>query len=156
MKWYSVISLLVVTSLAVAGCDVGGGTRGASRPGGAGIPGATPGGAQDIGLARDLIASGVIPPPEAITIEGVLSEHDFPLDGPECTSTLCIRGALGWQDEAGWLQLALTSAIDMDAYERASQGIVFVVDVSGSMGWAYAPYGEPALVARDLLDAGGG
>ena len=39
--------------------------------------GATQGGVQDIGLARTLVAEGVVPPASAFAVEGMFSEHDF-------------------------------------------------------------------------------
>jgi len=113
--------------------------------------GATQGGLQDMKLARELASNGVVPPADAFLVEGMLSEHDLPLTGPECGTVLCLRGAIGWQDDAGWVQIGLSSSIDLDAYEPPSLRIVFVVDVSGSMGWGYGEYGEPARITHDLL-----
>ena len=50
------------------------------QPGG----GATPGGVQDLSLAREYVARGVVPPAEALLVEGMLSEHDLPLEGDSC------------------------------------------------------------------------
>ncbi|MCK4305210.1 MAG: VWA domain-containing protein [Candidatus Eisenbacteria sp.] len=102
-------------------------------------------------LARELVAGGVVPPAAALLVEGILSKHDLPLAGAECTTTLGIRGALGWQDDSGWLQLGLSSNVDMESFARPSMGLALLVDVSGSMGWGYGEHGEPALITRDLM-----
>ena len=113
--------------------------------------GATQGGLQDMKLARELASNGVVPPADAFLVEGMLSEHDLPLAGPECGTELCLRGGIGFQGDAGWVQIGLSSSIDLDGYEPPSLQVVFVVDVSGSMGWGYGEYGEPARVTHDLL-----
>jgi Ca-activated chloride channel family protein len=115
--------------------------------------GATPGGSQDLRFARELVVNGNVPPPEAITVEGMFSEHDLPLTGDECTTTFCLRGALGWEQDEGFVQVGLSSTIDPSTFVRPSLGIVLLVDVSGSMGWGYGEYGRPAGVARALLEA---
>lgn len=54
--------------------------------------GATPGGVQNMGLARELVANAQVPPPEAFVVEGMFSEHDLPVAGPPCAQLLCLRG----------------------------------------------------------------
>ena len=107
--------------------------------------GATPGGVQDINFARDIVDAGNVPPPEAFFVEGIFSEHDLPLEGEVCESTLCLRAATGVAPdatgkEAGWIQVGLSSNIVPENFEHPSQTIIAVVDVSCSMGWAY---GQP-------------
>jgi Ca-activated chloride channel family protein len=102
-------------------------------------------------LAREMVANGVVPPPEALLVEGMFSEHDLPLSGDPCSRTLCLRGALGWESGDGWIQIGLSSNVDMETYRRPSLGVVLLVDVSGSMGWTYGEYGKPAAVTHDLL-----
>lgn len=46
-------------------------------------------------LARDLIADGRVPPPEAFVVEGMFSEYDLPLPGETCARTLCLQAAIG-------------------------------------------------------------
>ena len=90
----SLLSVSLWLLLLPAGC--------AFMPGGPGAPflssptgdfGATQGGVQDMGLARELIASGRVPPAEAFVVEGMFSEHDLGLTGEACARTLCLRGA---------------------------------------------------------------
>ena len=105
----------------------------------AGEFGATQGGVQDMGLARELIASGRVPPPEAFVVEGMFSEHDLGLSGDACERTLCLRAALGiaptLEDEpSGWVQIAMSSTIDVDAFERPGLTLIATVDVSGLSG----------------------
>src|SRR4029453_11169551 len=71
------------------GVGVGGGGAGG------GSLGITPGGAKDIGYARDAIKHGRVPEANTITVEGLLSEHDIPVEGGECKALLCARPALG-------------------------------------------------------------
>ncbi|MBW2256599.1 MAG: VWA domain-containing protein, partial [Deltaproteobacteria bacterium] len=124
--------------------------------------GATQGGVQDMGLAREMIADGYVPPPEAFVVEGMFSEHDLPLSGTPCDTLLCLRGAAGIAPDAsgastGWLQVGMSSTIDPDHFQRPSQTIVATVDVSGSMGWDYARYDEdyqtPGVISHHLLHA---
>jgi Ca-activated chloride channel family protein len=124
--------------------------------------GATQGGVQDMGLAREMIAAGFVPPPEAFVVEGMFSEHDLPVTGPACETVLCLRAAAAIAPDAddkraGWLQIGMSSTIDPDAFVRPSQTIVAVVDVSGSMSWGYhavdAGYSAPGELSRDLLSA---
>jgi len=124
--------------------------------------GATQGGVQDMGLARQLIASSRVPPPDAFVVEGMFSEHDLPLTGAQCQRVLCLRGAIGVAPDedglpAGWMQIGLSSTIDMDTFVRPTLTLIATVDVSGSMGWGYATeqteYPTPGQVSRNLLSA---
>ncbi len=119
--------------------------------------GATQGGAQDMGLARELIAAGYVPTAEAFVVEGMFSEHDLPLAGEPCTTVLCLRAAgaiapAADATDAAWVQVGMSSTIDPATFERPSQTIVAVVDVSSSMGWGYDE-ASPGELARDLLTA---
>ena len=57
--------------------------------------GATPGGAQDNGLAQTQVSQGGVPKPEAFTVEGLLNQYDLPLESLPCTQDLCIDAAYG-------------------------------------------------------------
>ncbi|MFH1468524.1 MAG: VWA domain-containing protein [Pseudomonadota bacterium] len=122
--------------------------------------GATQGGVQDMGLAREMIASGYVPPPEAFVVEGMFSEHDLGLEGEACETLLCLRAAGGSAPDgdgnaAGFVQVGMSSTIDPDHYDRPSVTLVAVVDVSGSMGWDYSEYAEdyatPGALSHALL-----
>ncbi|AKF03143.1 vWA domain-containing protein [Sandaracinus amylolyticus] len=141
------LARLVALSIPLAGCSMSAGAPGSF--------GATPGGAQDMGLARELIAAGRVPPPEAFVVEGMFSEHDLPVAGDACTHTLCVRatGAIAPDlegEQAGWIQLGLSSTIDPETFQRAPITAIATVDVSGSMRW---DDGEdaPGEVARTFL-----
>ncbi|MBX3158645.1 MAG: VWA domain-containing protein [Deltaproteobacteria bacterium] len=128
--------------------------------GGAGDFGATPGGIKDLRLARELIAKGLIPPADALLVEAMFVEHDLPVDGPPCASTLCLRAAAGFAPEVdgtprGWAQIGLSSSIDPDAFVRPSTTFVFTVDVSGSMGWGFGDdeHPTPGRLAKQLMHA---
>lgn len=119
--------------------------------------GATPGGVKDMGLARELIDSGRVPPPEAFLVEGMFSEHDLGLSGPSCARTLCLRTALGSaptrdNEPAGWLQVGLSSTVDPATFQRPALTLVATVDVSGSMGWEYTgTTATPGAISKRLL-----
>lgn len=115
----------------------GGGSGSAGTPPGGSDIGATPGGAQDIGYARDLIAGGEVPGGDALTVEGLLSEHDIPTTGPACDSLICLRPALGRApalstgDNEYWIQIGLTSGIE--DFERPPLDLVVAIDKSQPM-----------------------
>jgi Ca-activated chloride channel homolog len=122
--------------------------------------GATQGGVQDMDLARELIASGWVPPGDAFTVEGMFSQHDLPLDGEAGESVLNLRGGLGCAADltgcaAGWIQVGLSSNIDPESFQRPTLSIIACVDVSGSMGWFYSgdetEYPTPGSMSRLLL-----
>lgn len=136
------------------------GPAGGSLPPSSPPAGATPGGVQDMGLARELIANHVVPLPEAFVVEGMFSEHDLGLDGEPCMDVLCLRGAVAVAptldgEPAAWMQVGMSSSIDLETFERPSLTLVATVDVSGSMGWSYSTgeneYPTGGEIARALL-----
>lgn len=151
LSW--VFSALVAGAAAatLAACAFDGSFAG-NYSGGAGDFGATPGGVQDMGFARELISKGQVPPAEAFNVEGMFSEHDLPLEGPQCNTTLCLRGAMGLAPDeddqrSAWLQVGFSSTIDPETYERPSLTVVGTVDISGSMT------GTPLRVSQEMLNA---
>ncbi len=106
---------------------------------GGGGYGATAGGVKDIRFARELIAGGQVPPADAITVEGLLSEHDLPALGPPCDELMCLRPALGVAPslETGknelWLHLGMVSGLK-PGFRRPPLDVVAVIDKSSSMG----------------------
>jgi Ca-activated chloride channel family protein len=160
-------SLVLGLSVVAAACHTapvvtdaaGSGGGGGGGPGG-GDFGATQGGVQDMGLARELVHNGKVPPAEAFVVEGMFSEHDLGLQGEPCQTLLCLRAALGVAPDAsgvesGWLQVGMSSTIDPSTYQRPSVTLIATVDVSGSMGWSYQTdheeYPTPAGVSSRLL-----
>lgn len=116
--------------------------------------GVTPGGAQDIGYARDRILDGEVPHEKVFTPEGLFSEHDLPLNAQSsCGQTICVdgeavRGSLLAQPEVRYLaQLGFNSGIDAKTFKREKLNLVAVVDTSGSMS------GEPHRLVRESLKA---
>ena len=159
----SLLATLILMGLLIA-CSASGNVGGAPNlpsPGGGGELGATPGGVQDMGLARELVKNGTVPPKEAFTVEGMFSEYDLPLEGKACEELLCLRGALGVaptlnEESSAWVQVGLSSSLDIERFERPSLSLVLVIDVSGSMGWeyqtVYEEYQTPLKVAQSLLN----
>jgi len=116
--------------------------------------GATPGGVKDLHLARELIAKGKVPPPDALLVEAMFGEHDLPLEGGLCERTLCVRAAAGFAPDnggypRGYTQVGLSSTIDPITWQRPSTTFIYTVDVSGSMGWG----GDvtPGELSRQLM-----
>ena len=101
--------------------------------------GATVGGAQDIGYARNLIESGEVPPADYIVPEGLFAEHDIPTPEKECNDPLCLSFGYAWapgvDDESHdlFIQLGLASAINRDQFQRPDLDLALVIDRSGSM-----------------------
>jgi Ca-activated chloride channel homolog len=108
--------------------------------GACGDMGATPGGAQDNGLANQQIEQGGVPEAEDITVAGMLNQHDLPLETPSCTTSLCINAgygvapALDTDRGAVFVQIGFASGIDPATFHRAPLNLAVVVDRSGSMG----------------------
>ena len=115
------------------------GCGGVCTGGGFGI-GLKPGGAQDVGCFRRLIADGQVPDPEMFPIEGFLNEHDTPLPPPDFEHFVTLHAFLGLffdsEEEAPLLamQLGMNSGIDPAVIEAKHFNLVVVVDTSGSMG----------------------
>ncbi len=123
--------------------------------------GATQGGLQDIGLARALVQNNIVPPKEAFTVEGMFSEYDLPLGGATCQELLCLSGALGIaptlsKQSSAWVQVGLSSDLDIENFKRPSLSLILVIDVSGSMSWeyktAYGEYQTPLNVVQLLIN----
>lgn len=136
-KW---LFVCVIAGIAAALIGCGGDSGGLGSPSydGPGTYGATPGGAQDIGYARALIKAGSIPPADAITVEGLLSEHDLPIMGEPCEDLMCVRPVaarapdLATGEDEMWVHLGMTSGLRHD-FERPPLDIVVLVDKSSSM-----------------------
>ena len=113
--------------------------------------GVTQGGAQDIGLARDVIQNGEIPYLEQFTVEGLFSEHDLPLSGEDCQEVLCPRYGVAMfspiqgGDREMLVQVGFGTKITADAFQRRNLHVSLVVDVSGSMG------GDKISIMKDAL-----
>lgn len=104
----------------------------------AGAFGVSPGGAQDIALARELIEGGGVPDASLFTAEGLFSQHDFdaPVTTP-CVERLCPRGSIARVEpiDGSGEQLLVHLALDtnIEQFEREDLNLALVVDISGSM-----------------------
>lgn len=106
--------------------------------------GATPGGAQDLALARKKVAEGAIPAVVDLPFEGLYAEHDLPIAGPTCTEALCARGGAGVapdfasQTPSAWVQLGfsagLPAGVPLSQLRRQALNAAIVIDNSCSMG----------------------
>jgi Ca-activated chloride channel family protein len=163
MKRFNILKVLPTIALSlllVTGCFGGDDAAGywSSAPPGGGEFGATQGGVQDMSLARSLVDQGKVPPPEAFVVEAMFSEHDLPVEGPPCSTLLCLRAVMGIapdQDNAlsAWVQVGMSSTINPDTFVRPSITIVATVDVSGSMGWDYPNQTTAGALASRLAHA---
>ncbi|MBI5481622.1 MAG: VWA domain-containing protein [Deltaproteobacteria bacterium] len=132
-KRSQLVLVLGLAAFVVLGQACGGGSMGAADMG------ATPGGQQDNGLARDQIAAGLVPKGEDVTVEGMLNDHDLPLEAPACERDFCIRAAYGIAPaldtgrSAVFVQMGFSSGIDETTFKRAPLNLAVVVDRSGSM-----------------------
>ena len=129
MTKQSISGSFLALCMAVAG---GAGCAGGSM-------GATSGGAQDNGLAQTQINQGVVPKPDAFTVEGLLNQYDLPLESLPCTTDLCIDAGYGVapvlvRDRSGvFVQLGFSSGIDPATFHRLPLNLSVLVDRSGSM-----------------------
>ncbi|MDP6934281.1 MAG: VWA domain-containing protein [Myxococcota bacterium] len=126
------LSLSFLTVLLTTGCG--------NFSTGMGDLGATPGGSQDIGYARQVIESGDVPREGDFTIGGLLNEHDLPIEGAEpCDEILCVYGSTGVgrvvvEDEQSlFVQIGYDTNLSEATFERDPLNLAIVVDISGSM-----------------------
>jgi len=102
--------------------------------------GVTAGGMQDIGMARRYITESKIPAPEMVTVEGLLSEHDIPLEG-EATGAGELYGSasVAWTRRYGhkapeaMVQIGFGLDMELAKFKRKPLNLAVVMDVSGSM-----------------------
>ncbi|MCB0713625.1 MAG: VWA domain-containing protein [Ignavibacteriae bacterium] len=118
--------------------------------------GATVGGAQDIGYARQLIESGRIPNFIDFSPEGLYSEHDIPTPATDCDEKLCLSLGYGFAPAADtkqpalFIHLGMTSGIKPEDFRRPNLQLAVVIDKSGSMKGASMNAVKQAL--RSLVE----
>lgn len=153
---YLLVALASVGALGCVSSDSANSLGGGPGANAGGDFGATQGGVQDMTFARETVAAGRVPPPEAFVVEAMFSEHDLPLEGEPCTTLLCLRAATGLAERipgemSAWVQVGMSSTVDPETFERPSLSVIAVVDVSGSMGWDYGNDGTPGALSSALL-----
>ena len=81
-----------------------------------------------------------MPKAEDVTVEGMLNDHDLPLEAARCERDFCIRAAYGvapaldTRQCAIFVQMGFESGIDEATFQRTPLNLAVVVDRSGSMG----------------------
>ena len=140
---------VVLAGACLAGCNVNGGgplaalsgpANASLLPSAAGV-GVTTGGAEDIAYARRVIQSGGIPSPDAMVVQGLLSEHSIEVAPPPADADiLYATAALAWNRQfdvdkpLATVVLGFGSTVDPNTFQRKPQNLAIVIDVSGSMG----------------------
>lgn len=115
------------------------GSRGFNGKMSTGTLGATVGGAQDIGYARQTIERGVVPASIDFSPEGLYSEHDIPTPESDCDQRLCLSLGYGYSPMADnssnalLVQLGMSSNIKAEGFHRLPLRLAVVIDRSGSM-----------------------
>lgn len=143
------MSLLSLTLLTLTGCSD-------SAMSGSGY-GLTPGGQQGLDNARNQVENGQVPSPDDITVEGLLNEHDMPLEGAPCDEVVCmgLAGGVGRIDsldaDSVLVQIGFDTNIDADTWVRPPTEFTVVIDVSGSMDEEIAPIRVALLAMADQL-----
>jgi Ca-activated chloride channel family protein len=118
--------------------------------------GVSPGGAQDIGYAREFILAGGVPQPEDIFTEGLLSEHDLPAPGDACEDLMCLRPAsaiapdLGRGELVHWVHVGMMSGLSKAEFERPPVDLVVAIDKSALMSVDMA---ETTTALHTLVDS---
>ncbi len=142
--------LFALSALALSGCS-------SAKMSGSMDYGLAPGGQQGIDNARDAVQGGEVPDPADITVEGILNDHDMPIEGDACEQTVCVdlAAGTGWIDAAEQssvlVQVGYDSNIDPETWVRPDSEFTVVIDVSGSMAEEIAPIQRALRVMADQL-----
>ncbi len=134
----ALIRLMGVSVLLAVAFSNAGGCAPAVGTGGD-LAGVGPGGAQDVALARNDIARGVVPNPDSLTVAGFLREHDIPLatpsGAPEIFASLSGAWRVPFNEPAamGELYLGLGTTRDLGSFMRRPLNVVLLIDISASM-----------------------
>jgi Ca-activated chloride channel homolog len=122
------LGTLMMVALAAVGC---GETAGS---------GVNFGGAQDIGLFRDILDQGGIPGPHTLDAGGFFAEHRLEMPVADCGANLCAHGLLGldrtFGEESPWarvLGVGFNSPLALEDLPKPPFDMAVVIDTSGSM-----------------------
>jgi Ca-activated chloride channel family protein len=138
---------VLLFALCLAGCESVAGLQGPPGPttsgtgtgtGDPGFTGATVGGVKDIGQFRAEVSAGQVPLPNDFTAEGLLAEHDFPVEGGACNDRLCARPAIARHllrssgNQEIFVNVGMASNLGAN-WQRPPADLVVVLDKSASM-----------------------
>lgn len=129
------VSLLLLAPCAALLASCGADLAGDAPPGGnVGF-----GGAQDIGVFRNILENGEIPGPSTLDAAGFFAEHYVSLPPADCGQSVCLQSMLSvgasWVDGSyqATLAVALNTPEAPEAVDPKPLDLVVVVDTSGSM-----------------------
>lgn len=101
--------------------------------------GVTTGGQQDIAAARQAIEQGDVPDPDAISVEGLLSEHSIPLTVDDDGRSVYVAATTAWHHDfdaftpLASVHLGFGTTMTAEELERPPLNLCLVIDRSGSM-----------------------
>lgn len=104
--------------------------------------GVSPDGQEDIASARQVIERGGIPDPNAITVEGFLSEHVVPVEGSPGAADVYLATTEAWHRDFDALtpqatvQVGFGTNINVGEFSRSLLNLGLVIDRSSSMAGA--------------------
>ncbi len=95
----------------------------------------TTGGVQDYSHWKKQVVDGFVPVPEAFIEEGFLRSFTLGLEAKKADTLLTLNPQYAWDKEQNklYIQVDMSSSVDVESFKRPPLNIAFVIDISGSM-----------------------